>query len=196
MAPKPEDKLGKIDEQLGTAISTLCKDPYAAGVVKDKNLFYEVVHKLMDHKRTSGRIAGTALIVKIPLGDFHRVADKVQYIIADKDLTYHSYHNLGAKNNCISILANLNIEGGIEAAFATLDDPNGKAGFKMRLIMDVLPKYGANARHVLPKLKTAYAGKFEDQWDAMVKKIESLPATTNKMITLEEAKHYNQDKHK
>jgi hypothetical protein len=192
MAAKPDDKLGKIDEQLGASLNALCKDPYAAGLVKNKELFYAVAHKLMDHKRTSGRIAGTAMIANIPLADFHLVADKVQYIIDDKDLTYHSYHNLGAKTNCIAILANLNIKGGIESAFDTLDDPNGKAGFKLRMLMDVLPKYGANAQYALPKIKAVNAGKFQKQWDAMVKQIEAA-TTTRKMITLDEAKHYGQD---
>ncbi len=194
MADKPDDKLGKIDEQVGTGINALCKDPSAAGLVKDKKLFYAVAHKLMDHKRTSGRIAGTALIAKVPLEDFHLVADKVQYIIDDKDLTYHSYHNLGAKNNCISILANLNIKGGIEAAFATLDDPNGKAGFKIRLIMDVLPRYGANAKYVLPRIKGNEVGKFQKQWDEMVELIETAPPATRKMLTFEEAKQYGLNK--
>jgi hypothetical protein len=190
MADKPDDKLGKIDEQLGAGINALCKDPYAAGLLKNRELFYAVAHKLMNHKRASGRIAGTTMIVNVPLEDFHLVADKVQYIIDDKDLTYQSYHNLSAKNNCIAILANLNIKGGIEAAFATLEDPNGKAGFKLRLIMDVLPKYGANAKYALPIIKAVKAGKFQKQWDVMVEKIESAPPTTHQMITIEEAKNY------
>ena len=194
IADKPDDKLGKIDEQLGAAINTLCKDPYAAGLVKDKKLFYAAAHKLMDHKRASGRIAGTAMIGNIPLADFHLVADKVQYIIDDKDLTYQSYHNLGAKTNCIAILANLNINGGIEAAFATLEDPNGKAGFKIRLLMDVLPRYGANAKYVLPKIKGNDVGKFQKQWDQMVALIETAPPATKKMITFEEAKRYGLEK--
>ena len=193
MVAKPDDKLGKIDEQLGASLNALCKDPYAAGLVKNKELFYAVAHKLLDHKRASGRIAGTAMIANIPLADFHYVADKVQYIIDDKDLTYHSYHNLGAKTNCIAILANLNIKGGIEAAFATLDDPNGKAGFKIRLIMDVLPKYGANAKYVLPKIKGSDVGKFQKQWNEMVEKIETAAPATKSMITLDEAKRYGQD---
>lgn len=187
---KPDDKRGRLDERVGAGINTLCKDLYQAGIVKDKELFYAVAHKLMDHKRTSGRIAGTALIAKVPLEDFHLVADQVQYIIDDKDLTYHSYHNLGAKTNCIAILANLNIKGGIEAAFATLEDPNGKAGFKIRLLMDVLPRYGAHAKYVLPKIKGNEVGKFQKQWDKMVEDIENAPPPSHEMLTMEEAKQY------
>ncbi|MCF7675241.1 MAG: DUF6288 domain-containing protein [Akkermansiaceae bacterium] len=191
MAAKPDDPRGKIDERLGAGLNTLCKDPFAEGLaMKDKKLFYAVAHKLMDHKRTSGRIAGTALIAKVPLEDFHLAADKIQYIIDDKDLTYQSYHNLGAKTNCIAILANLNIKGGIEAAFATLDDPNGKAGFKIRLIMDVLPRYGAHARYVLPKIKGNEVGKFQKQWEKMVEDIENAPPPSHEMLTMEEAKQY------
>jgi hypothetical protein len=190
IADKPDDKRGRIDELLGRCLNILCKDPYAEGLVKDKQLFYAVALKLMDHRRTSGRIAGTAMILKLPLEDFHLVADKVQYLIDDKDLTYHSYHNLGAKTNCIAILASLGIKGGIEAAFATLDDPNGKAGFKIRLIMDVLPRYGAHAKYILPKIKGNNVGKFQKQWDKMVEDIENAPPATRDMLTMEEARQY------
>ena len=166
----------------------MCNDPYGAGLVKDKKLFYAVVFKLLDHKRAVARISGAKLIANIPLGEFHYVADKVQYIIDDKDLTYHSYHNLGPKTESITLLAKLNIKGGIEFAFDTLEAEGGKAGFKLRMLMDVLPKYGANAQYALPKIKAVNAGKFQKQWDAMVKEIESA-TTTRKMITLDEAKN-------
>ena len=188
MTAKPQDPLGKIDEQVGASLNVMCNDPYGAGLVKDKKLFYAVVFKLLDHKRAVARISGAKLIANIPLGEFHYVADKVQYIIDDKDLTYHSYHNLGPKTESITLLAKLNIKGGIEFAFDTLEAEGGKAGFKLRMLMDVLPKYGANAQYALPKIKAVNAGKFQKQWDAMVKEIESA-TTTRKMITLDEAKN-------
>lgn len=194
MMPKPDDKLGRIDEQLGTSINTLCPNPYAAGLVKDKKLFYAVAHKLMDHKRATGRFTGTNMVAHLPIEDFHNVADKVQYIIADKDLTYHSYHNLSAKTACITILANLNIKGGIEACFAAFEDPNGKVGFKMRMLMDIIPKYGANAQYALPQIKATNAGKFQDRWLVMTKEIESATPDTRKMLTIEEAVRYGKDK--
>ena len=187
MADKPQDPLGKIDEQLGGSLNVLCKDPYEAGLVKNKELFYAAVHKLLDHKRASGRSAGARLVSNIPLKEFHYVADKLEYIIADKDLTYHAYHNLDPKTLAISLLASLNIEGGIEFAFDTLEAEGGKAGFKLRMLMNVIPKYGGAAKYALPRIKAVNAGKFQKQWDAMVMDIES--ATDNrKMITLEEAK--------
>lgn len=184
---KPDDPRGRIDENLGSSLTIMTADPFAAGLVKDKDLFYAAALKLMDHKRANGRTQGAKLIANMPLGDFHRVADKVLYIIADQDLTYHAYHNLGPKTESISILANLNIEGGIEAAFETLESPVGKAGFKLRMLMAVLPKYGASAKPFLPKIKATGAGKFQKQWDAMVKQIEASEGA-RKMISIEEAK--------
>lgn len=193
VADEPDDAAGRLDEDVGRSLVTLCADPYAAGLVKDKKLFYAAALKLLDHKRASARIFGITLIAHVPLEDFYLVADKVAYIIDDKDLTYHSYHNMGPKTGAISILASLNIQGGIEAAFDALEVETGKAGFKIRMLMDVLPKYGANAQYALPKIKAVNAGKFQEKWDAMIKQIESATAS-RKMITLDEAKHYGQSK--
>ena len=51
----------------------------------------------------------------------------------------------------------------------------------------MLPKYGANAKYALPKIKAVKAGKFQKQWDAMIKSIESSTGITQ-MISLEEAR--------
>jgi len=189
VADKPDDPLGRIDEMLGKSLNILCPDPYAANLITDKDLFYKAAMKLLSHKRANGRTAGTKLISGVPLEDFHYVADKVRYIIDDRDLTYHSYHNLGPQVESISILANLKIEGGIEDAFDYLERPEGKAGFKIRMLLAVLPKYGANAKYALDKIKAVNAGKFQASWDTMVKQIESA-TESRKMISFEEAKNY------
>ncbi|MFT5409486.1 MAG: hypothetical protein ACI9NC_002209, partial [Verrucomicrobiales bacterium] len=186
LADKSDDPLGRIDAELGGRLNSLANDPYSAGLVKDKQRFYAVAHKLLKHKRAKGRSAGAKLIANVPLEDFHYVGDQVKHIIDDQDLDYHSYHNLGPKTQSISILASLNIEGGIEAAFKTLEEENGKVGFKLRMLMAVLPKYGANAQYALPAIRKVNAGKFQRQWDAMVKQIESASGT-RAMISLEEA---------
>jgi len=189
---KPNDPRGIIDMHLGGRLTALSTDPYKDGLVKDKDLFYKAVHKLLDHKRANARSAGTTLIAQVPLEDFHYIADRVAYIIDDSDRTYHSYHNLGAKTGSIAIYANLKIQGGIEAAFAELERPVGKAGFKIRMLLQVIPKYGPAAKKFLPKIKATIAGKFQKQWDAMVKQIEAYPDTDEKMITVEEAKRMGQ----
>ncbi len=188
VADEPEDTFGLVDENVGRALTMLCSDPFKQGLVRDKKLFYAAVLKLMEHKRAVGRTYGTQLIAGIPLDDFHYVADRTRYIIEDKDRTYHSYHNLGPHTGAITVLANLNIDGGIEAAFKILESKGGKAGFKIRMMMAVLPKYGASAKYALPKIKAVNAGKFTKPWNAMVKKIESSTGTDKKMISLEDAK--------
>ena len=124
-----------------------------------KDLFYGAVHKLLSHRRASGRTSGANLIAHIPLEDLHRVADKVLYIVKDEDRTYHSYHNPGPQTGAIGLLARLDIEGGIEAAFDVLNAETGKWGFKLRMPMNVLPRYGANAKPALAKLKAGLKSK-------------------------------------
>ncbi len=87
----------------------------------------------------------------------------------------------------ISVLANLSIKGGIEAALATFEVKTGKAGFKNKMLIDILPKYGANAKYALPKIKALFGGRLSKALAAIVKKIES-STETRKMISFEEAK--------
>ena len=194
VADESDDPFAALDETVGRSLTILCPEPYKAGLVTDKKLFYSAVLKLLDHKRQSARGSGMSLIINMPLEDFHIVADKVMYIINDTDLNYHSYHNpMSAMGKGLVVLANLNVEGGIDAAFKILNAEAGKWGFKVRMIMNVLPKYGANAKPALaklkadPRMKTMEKGRFGGQWRAMVKAIESA-TDTPKMISLEEAK--------
>jgi len=129
---------------------------------------------------------GTSHAPSISL-DTNRVSDKVVHIIADEDLTYQAYHNLGARTEAIGLLGSLDIKGGMEAAFAILDEKTGKMGFKLRLLMAVLPKYGAHAKPYLPRLKKmAPGGRFEKPWAAMIKSIEDA-APPKPMLSIEEA---------
>jgi hypothetical protein len=187
LADKPSDPLGRTNEALGRALTTLVPDPFAAKLVTDKDLFYRAVDALLQHPRASGRSCGTDLVAHMPLEDFHLVGKELAAILADQNRTYHSYHNLEPRNGTLSIYANLGIKGGIEAAFAILEEEGGKAGFKIRLLMDVLPKYGAAAKDHMPKIREINAGKFAKPWEAMIQKIEALPSGETKTITFEEA---------
>jgi hypothetical protein len=62
-----------------------------------------------------------------------------------------------------------------------------QAGFEIKMLIAVLPKYGANAKYALPRIKAMKGGKFQKQWDEMIDKIESA-TETRKMISFEEAK--------
>ena len=172
---------------LGRSLSMLSADPIQDGLVTDSEAFYAAVGKLLDHKLAGARDYGMKMIVGIPIGDFHRVADKVTHIVEDQDLTYHAYHNLGARTGAIALLGTLNIEGGMEAAFGILDEKTGKFGFKLRLLMAVLPKYGAHAQPHLPRLKEmAPGGRFEKPWAEMIRAIEEAEPV-GPMLSLEEA---------
>lgn len=192
---KPQDKLGDIDSRLGRSLVSICEDPYAAGLVTDKELFYAVANKLMAHKRSYGRAAGAKLISAVPLEDFHWVADSVKVIMDDQDLTYTSYHNFEPKIEAVGIYARLNIQGGIEGALAAFDSETGKGGFKIRMLMSVLPVYGANAKYILPKVKEINPGKFKGQWDKIIADIEKAdPVAAKKMLTFDEAKNFGKGK--
>lgn len=186
-ADEPDDPRGRIDEQLGAALVALCPDPFGAGLVKDKKLFYQAVGKLLDHRRAIGRTHGARLLANMPLEDFHHVGDRLRHIIDDQDLTYHAYHNLGPQTESLTVLANLGIEGGVEAVFKILDSPLGKMGFKLRLLMAVLPKYGAAAKQHLPRLREmAPGGRFDKPWRDMIQAIEGAEGPA-KAISFDEA---------
>lgn len=187
LTEKPSDPLARINESLGRALTTLAPDPFAAKLVTNKDLFYHAVDKLLQHPRASGRSCGTDLVANMPLDDFHWLGNQLAAILADQNRSYHSYHNLDPRNGTLSIYANLGIAGGIEAAFAILEEETGKAGFKIRLLMEVLPKYGAAAKDHMPKIREINAGKFSKQWEAMIKNIEALPDTKIKTLTFEQA---------
>lgn len=188
LAEKPGDPLALINESLGTSLITLAPDPFAADLVTDKDLFYQAVDKLLSHPRANARTSGMKLIANMPAEDFHRVGKEVAAVLADKNLNYHSYHNLGPRNGAMTIYANLGIEGGIDTAFAILDEKTGKFGFKLRLLMDVLPKYGAAAQPYLPKLREMNVkGRFEKPWNRMLESIENAPPENGKSLTFEDA---------
>ena len=194
VADEPGDIFLATDESLGKSLNSLCGDPLAAGLVKDKKLFYRAALKLMDHKRQNTRADGLRMVQGMPLEDFCYVADKLQYIVADQDRTYHSYHNQTARGAAIDVLVNLNIAEGLQYLPETLDLETGKGSFKIKMLLNTLPKYGGNAKPVLEKLKSdprlenvESNKKFAKAWKEMVDKIN---ADTNppKLITLEEAK--------
>lgn len=192
---EPGDIFGDTDESVSKSINDLCKDPYAAGLVaKNEDLFYQAAMKLTDHKRQNVRSEGMQMLASIPLDKFPLVADRVIHIIEDKDPTYHSYHApQSAIGSAIAILANLNIREGIDYTMSVLEVETGKWGFKVRMVCDALPKYGANAKEALEKLKAdkrfkdIEQGRFKGMWQKMVTTIEN-DKEPKMLISLEEAK--------
>lgn len=192
---RPDDIFGLTDMSIGKCLNELCKDPFAAGLVTDKAVFYKSALKLINNKRQNGRAEGLSMLAGMPLEDFYIVADAVVHVLEDKDPTYHSYHNPGGPMGAgVELLANLGIKEGMDYALGIEDMEGGKGSFKLRAIMDSLAKYGPNAKPILEKMKVdekwkgvSGNGKLKRNWDNMVKAIESDDAP-KKLITLEEAK--------
>ena len=190
---EPEDRFGDIDQSVGESLLRLCAEPFTAGLVTDKALFFAAAEKLMAHKRQHARSVGVKMLADMPLEDLHYVADDVMYIIEDKDRTYHSYHGWQHTiGPAIEVLAGLNIKEGLPYAAGILDREGGKWGFKVRMLCAALPKYGANARQALAEIKTDKRlknigeGRFARMWRKMVTAIEDDPAP-RKLVSLEEA---------
>ena len=190
---RPDDHFGDIDWALGSLVNKLCADPFKEGLVKDKKVFYEVALRLAKNKRQHVRADGMRMLSGMPLEDFHIVADTVKHIIEDIDPTYHSYHSPGGPvGGAITILANLNIEDGIKHTLDVLETKSGKWGFKVRMVMAILPKYGANAKDALKKLQAdkrlekIEQGRFGGPWRRMVQAIEN-DKNPRKLISWDEA---------
>jgi len=190
---EPGDLFRDVDQSVGRSLNELCSQPYAAGLVRDKRLFYAAARKLMEHKRQHARSDGLKMISEIPLEDFRAVVDKIVTVIEDTDRSYHSYHSWQLTiGPAIKILANLNIEEGIDYAAGILDRDGGKWGFKVRMLCATLPEYGGKAKTALSKLerdervKQLREGRFRGMWEKMVRRIEEDPSPEN-LIKLEEA---------
>ncbi len=195
-----DDPFGLIDKSVGRSLVTLCANPFEAGLVTDKDLFYAAAQKLARNKRAEGRDCGMKLLRHMPAGDFHRVADDVKAVVINNDPTFHSYHNpQTAVQEGVLLLADLGVEEGIGWAYDTLDTPWGKAGFKARAILQMLAAYGGHAKPMVEKLKAdpervrmLSGGRWKGMWDAMLKAVEQPP--DKPLISFEEAKRAGQGK--
>lgn len=186
---KPRDRFGDIDQALGLHLNTLCKNPFASGLVTDKEAFYKTALKLANHKRQHARAEGLRMLAGMPLEDFYRVADTVMHVIEDKDPTYHSYHSPGGPvTAAITILANLHIEEGIQYALEIPDKPYGKHMFKIVACWTALTPYGGNAKAALDKIRIEgeVTGRHAETYKAMVKAIDD-DKNPPKMISFKDA---------
>lgn len=193
---EPGDHFQDVDQSVGKSLNTLCSTPYAAGLVKDKPLFYAAAQKLIEHKRQHARSAGIKMLAEIPREDFPLMAESIVNIIEDQDNTYHSYHSWQSTiGPAIEILSHLRIKEGLDYAAGIFDREGGKWGFKVRMFCASLPNYGANAKEVLAKVQTDKRlaniedGRFRGMWQKMVKAIEEDPSP-DELITLQEALGY------
>jgi hypothetical protein len=189
LSDEPDDPFDDLDRTIAMSMSKyLCPDPYKLGLVQaNERLFYEAINKLLDHKHHWGRTFGMSLIRNIPLEDLHHVANKMVYVILDKDRTYTAYHGDGQRSQGLKILDRLNIKDAIDLTVDTIEQKTGRIGarvYKKNGRLAQLEKFGANAKPYLDRLKKMKLSK--TNVDPVVKAIEE-STVTREMISLEEA---------
>lgn len=174
---RPGDKLLEVDATLGEALVRLGDQPFNKGLVEDKSLFYRAVLKLADHPLQSGRGNAMRLLIGMPTEDFPIVGRKVLHVAYNRDRSYTSYHNpMSAVQHAVLVLAQFDIAEGIDIAWATLETPDGKFGFKARAILSMLAAYGPHAKPSLDKIngdpdlkRGMTAGRWRGLYDNLVK---------------------------
>jgi hypothetical protein len=181
LADKPYDTFGNLDRDLGVAlVKILGPDPYALNL--DKDLFYQCVNKLLDHKNMVARGAGMDLIKNIQMDDLPRMIDQIVKIIEDKDRSYIAYAGNGRMQG-LEILNRLNIKEVIDLTISTINERTGRAGPRIRSRIRLLKTFGAEAQYAIPKIKEALGSKA----DEIIKVIEA-SETPRKMISVEQVK--------
>jgi hypothetical protein len=147
----------------------------------------------MEHKRQQVRGCGTGMLVGMPPEDFHIVADKMIYVLENKDPTYHSYHNaFSTSKPVIQVLASLGIKEGMDYMLDIIFNDTSKWGFRYRMVMENLPLYGGNAKPYIPKFEAHKdinkpGDRFTARWQEMVKAIQE-DENPRKLTTLEEVR--------
>ena len=179
---KPYDQpYRELDLSLGAALRTLyAPDPYAIDL--DKEMFYQGVVRLLDHKHKDGRLAGMALIKNIPLEDLPRIVDKMIYVIEDKDGTYTSYTGAGRQEG-LETLYRLGIKESMDLTINTVKGQSGRGGSRVRARTRLLKTFGAEAKYLIPRIREVL-GKGADPIIKLIEESE----TERKMIPLSEVK--------
>jgi len=206
---EPDDPDGRLDRAAGGALASL-GNPYTQNLITDKPLFYKAVNKMLADKHSAGiRASGMALIAaKMPLEDFHYVADMVVHVSRGTDRQYTVYRGCSqGTENGVGLLKRLNIE---EAVDILLDSFHTATRGKERARrLALLESFGANAKPCLPRLRAVLekdlnpdpdAEKSEgftkdielhkDTIEKLIQKIENITELPKKTITLEEAKQF------
>lgn len=173
----------------------LCPNPFKSGVVTDKDLLYKVALRLAGSRSEGGRKVAMNMLVGMPLEDFHRVAEKVLYVIEGKDPRWTSANS--PQNDvgpALRVLASLNIKEGIDHALKVFDyRPKAKGSFVLQAVWTGLAAYGANAREALETYqnskrhsKNKNYGRLQGKYVAMVKAVRN-GKTPPKLISMAEA---------
>lgn len=192
---KPGDTHSMVDDGLAEALIIMSANPYADGLVDNKELFYKAVSKLSHHPRQGTRGNAMKLIYNMPIEDFHLVADEVKLVIINQDPTSHSYHNPGATVlPAGQLMAKLGIKDGLEWAMQTMDTKDGKGSFKLKAVAGVINAYGLHARSVVEqikenpeRLKSFSSGKASKEWTKLMQLLDSGNKPDKELIGFDQA---------
>lgn len=192
---KPGDPFGLINHSIAITLERISSNPFADGLVTDKDLFYKVTHKLSRHLRLGARGASLQMLKHMPAEDFPRVADDVKRTFINGDPSSHSYASPGVTlRPGGELLARLGIKEGPEWAVDVLRSKDGKGSFKANGVISVLQAYGANSKLAIemiqadPKLEGLLTrGRWVKGWNAAVQAAES-GKTAKPMTSFEDAK--------
>jgi hypothetical protein len=202
---EPNDPDGRLDRAAGAALTSL-GNPYTQKLITDKPLFYKAVNKMLADKHSAGnRTGGMSLIAaKMPLEDFHYVADMVVHATRGTDRAYTVYR--GGSNTTeigIGLLKRLNIQEAMEVCLDSFS--TATRGKERARRIALFTSFGANAKPYLPRLRAALEKDLKPDPDAeesagftkevslhkddIEKVIAQIENSTNprKMISLEEA---------
>lgn len=182
VADKPYDQpYREFDASLGAALASLMTpDPYTMDI--DKDLFYEGVGRLLDHKHGWTRKSGMTLLKNIPIEDLPRIIDKMVHVIENKDPTYTFYGDHGRQAG-LETLYRLGIKESMNLTVNTIKEPTGRAGPRMRKRMRLLKTFGAEAKYLIRRIKEVLGKRAEP----IVERIEA-SENPRKMVTIEELK--------
>jgi len=208
------DPRGILDRAAGGALSNL-GNPYTQNLITDKSLFYKAINKMLADKDNAGIRAGAMALIaaKMPLEDFHYVADMVVHVSLGTDPEYTVYRGCSqGTENGVGLLKRLNIQ---EAAEILIDSfPTATRCKERARRMALLGSFGANAKPYLPRLKAALekfnpdpkaeksAGFTKDIplhkhiIEELIQTIENATDPPKKTITLKEAIQFGLDAQK
>jgi hypothetical protein len=179
---RPGDRFQDLDMALGQALVDLQIEPFREKF--DRELFYKAVAELLEHPHVYARQAGMSLLRKIPLEDFHQVADLIMKVVKDEDRThYTSYHYDAQRQTGLEIMYGLGISESIDLSVSTIKEPLGRFGLRRRNRIGLMETFGAEARHIIPQLREVLGADA----DPIVEKIDS-SEQARKMIPFEAAK--------
>ena len=193
---RPEaDPFGSVDNVLAKALIGMFKNlktPQSReGHSPNKDLVYKVASKFLAHKRQSVRRIGMKMLIGISVKDFHIIADNLMHVLRDKDPNYHTYSSV-LNADGLGILADLNIQEGLDLLVKGIFHGGGKWAFKYKALMKALPLYGANAEPYISKFEAhkdinKKGDRFTPAWEKAVKKIKG-DTNPKKLMSVEEAK--------